>query len=79
MRAMSADHHSADAPGHEGTVAHHLTDDHGDDHGPGHDDQGHGDEPLGPIDVAAWSAGLLGLVIGVVIAACFVLATSPPV
>ena len=37
------------------------------------------EEALGPIDVAAWGAGLLGLVIGVAIAACFVLATSPPV
>ena len=80
MRAMSADHHSADAPGHEGAVAHLQTADHGDDHGhddQGHGDQGHGEEPLGPIDVAAWGAGLLGLVIGVAIAACFVLATSP--
>ncbi len=37
------------------------------------------EKALGPIDVAAWGAGLLGLVIGVAIAACFVLATSPPV
>ncbi len=45
---------------------------------PDHDDHGHTEGPLGPIDVAAWGAGLLGLMIGVAIAACFVLATSPP-
>ena len=53
---MSADQHSVDAPGHADAVAHHPTDDHGDDHG--HDDHAHGEEPLGPIDVAAWGAGL---------------------
>jgi hypothetical protein len=45
-----------------------------DDHG--HDDHGHADEALGPLDVAAWGAGILGVGISVVIAACFVLATS---
>ena len=52
------------------------------DHDPA-DQPGHegavAEEALGPIDVAAWGAGLLGLVIGIAIAACFVLATSPPV
>ena len=71
---MSADEHSTDGPGHPGAVAHHATDDHGGDHG--RDDHAHGEEPLGPIDVAAWGAGLLGLLISVVIAACFVLATA---
>ena len=56
---MSADQHAADAPGHADAVAHHATDDHGDDHG--HDDHAHGEEPLGPIDVAAWGAGVLGV------------------
>ena len=71
---MSADAHDDDAPGHAGAVAHHLTDDHGDDHG--HDDHAHGEEALGPIDVTAWGAGALGIVIGVVMAACFALATG---
>jgi len=71
---MSADDHSTDAPGHPGAVAHHDIDDHGDDHG--HDDHAHAEEALGPIDVAAWGAGLLGLLISVLIAACFVLATA---
>lgn len=33
-------------------------------------------EPLGPIDPLAWGAGALGVVLGLVIAACFALATS---
>jgi len=71
---MSADAHDSDAPGHAGAVEHHLPDDHGDDHG--HDDHAHAEEQLGPIDVAAWGAGVAGVAIGVVIAACFALATG---
>jgi hypothetical protein len=74
MRSMSTDPHATDAPGHEGAVAHHLTDDHGGDHG--HDDHAHDDEALGPIDTFAWGAGILGVVIGLFIAYCFVLSTS---
>lgn len=74
-KRMSTDHHAADDPGHPGAVAHHETDDHEtDDHG--HDDHAHGEEPLGSIDVAAWGAGIVGVAIAVVIAACFALATS---
>ena len=73
---MSTDTNAADAPGHAGVVAHHATDDHGDDHG--HDDHADDEEPLGPIDRAAWGAGLLGVGIAVVIAFCFVLATAAP-
>ena len=65
--------HDGDAPGHAGAVAHHAPDDHGDDHG--HDDHGHAEEPLGRFDTAAWGAGALGVVLGLVVAACFVLAT----
>jgi hypothetical protein len=74
---MSADQHAGDAPGHAGAVAHHETDDHGGDHG--HDDHAHEDEgaALGPIDVFAWGAGVLGVAIGLVIAICFALATAP--
>jgi hypothetical protein len=74
MRPMSTDHADLDTLGHAGAVAHHTTDDHGDDHG--HDDHAHADEPLGPIDVAAWGAGIVGIVIGLVVALCFVLATA---
>ncbi len=45
-----------------------------DDHG--HDDNGQ-DEPLGPVDVNAWGAGLLGVLLGLAVAAAFVLATLP--
>ncbi len=59
-----------------------------DDHPPAHepDDAGHrhavddehGDHAvkLGPIDWAAWGAGLLGVGAGVVVAACLYLATT---
>ncbi len=33
-------------------------------------------EDLGPIDVFAWGAGVLGVALGLVVAACFVLATA---
>jgi len=69
--------HAADhdeATGHTDTVpAHGAAGDHADAHG---HDAGHGEEPLGPIDVAAWGAGGFGVVIGIAIAACFVLATG---
>ena len=71
---MSSDHHATDAPGHPGAVAHHATDDHGDDHGD--DDHAHADEALGPIDVAAWGAGILGVAIAIVIAVCLSLGTT---
>ena len=76
MPVMSADRHAVDAPGHEGAVLHHAPDDHGETHG--HDDHAHAEEPLGPIDLAAWGAGVLGVVIALAIAAGFVLATSNP-
>lgn len=70
------DRHTGDSPGHEAAVAHHRTDDHGADHG--HDDHAHGEEEaLGPIDLAAWGAGILGLAVALVIAVCFAFATSP--
>lgn len=52
----------------------HATDDHGDDHG--HDDHAHAEEPLGPIDLRAWGAALLGVAIGAAMAYCFVLTTN---
>jgi hypothetical protein len=66
--------HDSDLPGHDGAVAHHETTDHGDDHG--HDDHAHDEQELGPIDVAAWGAGVLGILAGILIAACFAIATS---
>lgn len=40
------------------------------------DAPGHAEAALGPVDVAAWGAGIVGVAIAVVIAACFALATS---
>jgi ABC-type Zn2+ transport system substrate-binding protein/surface adhesin len=73
---MSTDQHATDAPAHEtsGEEDHHATSDHGDDGG--HDDHGHGEDALGPIDTAAWLAGAVGVVLGIAVAVCFVLATQ---
>lgn len=74
MPAMTADQRADDATGHE-VAAHHLPDDHGEDHGP--DDHAHRDEEaLGPIDAAAWTAGAVGVLVGLVIAAAFALSTG---
>jgi hypothetical protein len=75
MAPMTMSPHDADAPGHAGAVAHHVTDDHGEEHG--HDDHAHDDSmPLGPIDVIAWATGILGVVLGLAIVWAFYLATS---
>ena len=71
---MTTDRHQDDAPGHAGAVAHHATDDHGDEHG--HDDHAHTEEPLGPIDVPAWGAGIVGVLLGLAVIAAFALATG---
>jgi hypothetical protein len=70
-----SDPHATDAPGRDASAGggHHASTDQGDDHG---HDHGHADEALGPVDVAAWGAGILGIGIAVVIAAAFALATS---
>ena len=70
-----SDPHASDAPGHADAVAHHEPDDHGDDHG--HDDHAHGSETLGPIDVAAWGAGALGVALGLVVTIAFMMSTGP--
>jgi hypothetical protein len=70
---MTTDHHD-DVPGHAGAVAHHSTDDHGEDHG--HDDHAHAEEALGPLDWGAWGAGALGVVLGLAVAVCFIAATA---
>ena len=72
---MSNDPHAADVPGHEGAVTHHSTGDHGTEDG--HDDHAHAEEALGPIDVPAWGAGVIGVLLGLAVAYAFVLATNP--
>jgi hypothetical protein len=37
----------------------------------GHDEHGHAEEPLGPIDAVAWIYSALGVVLGLVVAAAF--------
>ena len=72
---MTTAGHDTDKPGHEGAVAHHAPDDHGEDHG--HDDHAYSDsEVLGPIDAIAWGAGVLGVVLGLAVALAFALSTS---
>lgn len=53
-----------------------MNSDQTDGDGHGHDDHGHAEEPLGPLDIQAWGAGALGVVIGLAVTTCFVLATS---
>ncbi|MFL5750432.1 MAG: hypothetical protein ACJ767_07470 [Chloroflexota bacterium] len=52
----------------------HGLDDHGEDHG--HDDHAHGADELGPVNVQAWGAFVLGIVLGLVPVIGIVLATS---
>jgi ABC-type Zn2+ transport system substrate-binding protein/surface adhesin len=68
--------HATDLTGHNASAGgdHHNPSDHGGDHG--HDDHAHGEAALGPIDVAAWAAGILGVAIAIVIAACLSLGTT---
>ena len=47
-----------------------------DAHTNGHDDHGHDVSALGPVDTAAWGAGILGVAIAVVMAICFAMATT---
>ena len=63
------------APGHEDHVPAHEADDAGHGHA-GHDEHGEHAGQLGPIDLAAWGAGLLGIGAGLVVAVCLYVATS---
>ena len=47
-----------------------------DAHDPHAADAADGADALGPIDIFAWGAGALGVLLGLVVAACFVLATA---
>ncbi len=71
---MTTPRHDTDVPGHAGAVPHHATDDHGDDHG--HNDHAHDGQAMGSIDPRAWGAGVLGILLGLLVAAAFVMATS---
>lgn len=53
---------------------HGAPDDHGDTHG--HDDHAHGGETLGPVDMRAWGAAILGIVLGLVVMVAFIQAAT---
>jgi hypothetical protein len=77
MPAMSETTHdavasAAGAPGDQ-APAHEL-----DEVGHGHDEHGEHAEKLGPVDWAAWGAGLLGVAAGLAVAACLYLSTAFP-
>ena len=63
----------AQHPGDAAGEAHGAAD-HGDDGG--HDDHGHADEALGPIDTAAWGAFILGSGLGLAVAFTIALAAG---
>lgn len=42
----------------------------------GHDANGHDEEPLGPPDIGLWAAGIGGIAVAIVIAACFAFSTG---
>ena len=67
---MSSDAHDSPTTGDQ----HAHVDDHGGDHG--HDDHGHEADTLGPVDGLAWGAGAVGILLGLVVAACFALSTG---
>jgi hypothetical protein len=65
----AATHHPGDIPDEP-----HGSDDHGETHG--HDDHAHASDALGPIDVAAWGAFIVGSGLGLAVAICVALSTS---
>ena len=68
-----SDQHST----HEPDLAAPSSTDHGEtDHdGSGHGDD-HGASTLGPVDVAAWGAGILGVGVAIAMTVAFMIATS---
>ena len=65
---------------HDDHPSSHLADESG--HAHGHEEHGGHDEhadhgvPLGPVDWAAWGAGVLGAAAGLAVAVCLYVATS---
>jgi hypothetical protein len=64
------DPHASDAR----TGPHGSSDDHGDDHG--HDDHAHAAEDLGPVDLRAWGAGVLGVLLGLAVVVAIAIASG---
>ena len=66
-----SDPHASDAM----AGPHGSMDDHGEDHG--HDDHGHaGAMAAGPLDARAWGAGVLGILLGLVVAIALALSSG---
>jgi hypothetical protein len=61
-------HHPGDLAGET-----HGPDDHGETDG--HDDHAHAEETLGPVDVQAWGALILGIGAGLLVVLCLVITT----
>jgi hypothetical protein len=58
-----------------------MTDPHDGGHGGGHDAAGGHDEAghdaaLGPVDLAMWAVGVLGVAVGLLVCLCFAFATG---
>lgn len=51
-----------------------TTDSHAGEHG--HDDHADGEDALGPLDLPAWGAAVLGLVLGLIVLFAFVQAAA---
>ncbi len=70
---MSDNAHDEHPQSHEPDEAGHA---HGHEEHAGHDEHGGHDVALGPIDWAAWGAGILGVGAGLAVAVCLFVATS---
>jgi hypothetical protein len=57
---------------HGGAMPHGAADDI-EEHGQTHEAEA---EPIGPVDTRAWGAALLGIALGLLVAACFAVATA---
>ncbi|HEY3523862.1 MAG TPA: hypothetical protein VGK63_09165 [Candidatus Limnocylindrales bacterium] len=69
--------HDADAPA--GARGDHAPDDDAAHHSAAlddHDDHAHMGEPLGPVDVTAWTVGVVGVALGLIVGLCFALASA---
>jgi hypothetical protein len=71
-KLAGADDDRHDHPGDIAGEAH-GAEDHGEGHG--HDDHAHGSDALGPVDVPAWGALLIGVAAGLAIVLCLVVTT----
>ena len=58
----------------EALIGPHGAGDHGDTHG--HDDHAHAGDTLGPVDMRAWGAAILGIALGLVVMIAFIQAAT---